>query len=254
MLKAKKNKLLNTLIYYLLVRSALQSSFCGVFLRQATPDPDGDAPVILYGNHSSWWDAYVPMALNEMRWRRDGYVMVEDTQLSRYQFFRFCGGFSVNRSDPRSAVETLRYAVDLLTEKPRRLLLIFPQGEIRANDVRPLRFYTGAAHIARRIVERTGQCMLYPMALRYEFIGEQKPHAFMSIARPLIVTRQECPEPRALNARMEAALTETLDALREDIIAYRFEGFECLLEGTWSINRLWDAVRGKRQIKRVGGI
>lgn len=254
MLKAKKSALLNAVIYRLLVRTALQSSFCGVFLRQAAPGPQGDAPIILYGNHSSWWDAYVPMSLNEERWRRDGYVIVEDTQLSRYQFFRFCGGFSVNRSDPRSAMESLRYAVELLTGAPRRLLLIFPQGEIRANDARPLRFYTGAAHIARRVVERAGQCLLYPMALRYEFIGEQKPHAFISIAQPLIVTQEECPEPRVLNARMEAALTDALDALREDIIAYRFEGFERLLDGAWSINRLWDAIRGKRQIKRVGGI
>ena len=51
---------------------------------------------------------------------------------------------------------------------------------------------------------------------------------------------------------MQAALTQELDQLREDVVAYRFESFKPLVSGGWSINRLWDAVRGKGQIKQVG--
>ncbi len=253
-LTARKNRVLNALIYRLLVRTALQSSFHAVLVHQRVPLPPDDAPLILYGNHSSWWDAYLPMALNEERWHYDGYVMVEETQLARYQFFRFCGGFSVDREDARKAMESLRYAVEVLSTGARRMLLIFPQGEIRANDVRPLRFYTGAAHIARRVAERRGHCWLYPMALRYEFIGEQKPYAFIRIAEPICVRAQAAPDARDLTAQMEQALTQALDALRADVIAYHFAEYERLLSGMWSINRLWDAIRGKSQIRRVGGI
>ncbi|MCS7088846.1 MAG: lysophospholipid acyltransferase family protein [Thermoflexales bacterium] len=253
-LTARKHPVLNALIYRLLVRTALQSSFHAVLLLQRAPLPPDDVPLILYGNHSSWWDAYVPMALNEERWQRDGYVMVEETQLARYQFFRFCGGFSVDRHDLRKAMESLRYAVELLSSGTRRMLLIFPQGEIRANDQRPLGFHTGAARIALHVAEQRGQCWLYPMALRYEFIGEQKPYAFIRIAEPIRVHASEGYNARALTACMEQALTQTLDALREDVIAYRFADYERLLSGMWSINRLWDAIRGKPQIRRVGGI
>ena len=76
------------------------------------------------------------MVFNEQIWRREGYVIVEDIQLERYPFFRYLGAFSVNRSDARKAVTSVRYAANVLKNGPNRLLLIFPQGEIRANDAR----------------------------------------------------------------------------------------------------------------------
>ncbi len=253
MLTARKNRLLNRLIYHALIASGLRLSFHCVWLRQVTPAPVSDPrPVVLFGNHSAWWDAHLAMALNERCWHKDGYVMVEHTQLSRYQFFRACGAFSVDRTNPRSAMRSITYATELLCGAPHRLLLIFPQGEILANDVRPLRFQNGTAHIARRVAQRTGACLLYPMALRYEFIGEQKPDAFISIGPPIRVLADDLPAANVLNACLEAALTETLDALRNDVVAYRFADFQPLMWGLGSINRWWDALRGKTQIKRVG--
>lgn len=248
MLPAKKNPFWNKVIYHTLMKTAMRGGFAAVRYRQAQPLP-ADLPVILFGNHSAWWDAHIPMAANEERWHRDGYVMVEDTQLSRYGFFRYCGAFSVNRSDGRSAMQSLSYAVERLTEAPNRLLLIFPQGEILANDMRPLKFFAGMGHIVKKVAQ-AGPVALLPFALRFEFIGEQKPFAFISVGAPAIVTAPV--DARAVTAQMEAALTDELDGLRADITAYRFERFETLIAGNWSINRLWDAVRGKQQIKEVG--
>lgn len=248
MLPAKKSPFWNKVIYQVLMKSALRGSFHAVRYRQTQPLPP-EAPVILFGNHSSWWDAHVPMAANEERWRRDGYVMVEDTQLARYGFFRYCGAFSVSRSDGRSAMQSLAYAVDRLTEAPNRMLLIFPQGEILANDSRPLRFFAGMGHIVKKVAQ-AGSVALVPFALRYEFIGEQKPEAFISVGLPVMATAPV--DAKAITAQMEAALTEELDCLREDISAYRFDRFDTLVAGAWGINRIWDAVRGKGQIKQVG--
>jgi 1-acyl-sn-glycerol-3-phosphate acyltransferase len=254
---AHKNPYLSWLIYRTLVLRQLRSSFYRVNLRQVAPPPGSDTPpVIAFGNHSAWWDVHVPMTLNEKFWHLDGYLMMEDTQLARYQFFRYAGAFSVNRHDPRAAMESLNYAVQLLTEAPRRALLIFPQGEIRANDHRPLNFFTGAAHIVKGVVRKTGACALYPMALRYEFIGEQRPEAFISVGAPIIVrcdvNGQTRIDAKALTAQMEDALTRELDQLRADIAAYHLESFELLMKGRLSINRWWDSVRGRRQIAEVG--
>lgn len=260
MIKARKHPLLNRLIYILLIKTPLRASFHRVYLRQAAPSPGADSPpVIMFGNHSAWWDAHLAMVLNEECWHTDGYVMVEDTQLARYSFFRLCGAFSVNRRDPRSAVKSINYAVELLTQAPPRptsprALLIFPQGEIRANDMRPLSFQQGIGRIASKTVQQVGACALYPIALRYEFIGEQKPDAFISVGHPLIVSKgdEDAPDPRQITARMEQALTEELDRLRDDIVAYRLASFTPIIRGAWSINRIWDAVRGKPQIREVG--
>lgn len=254
MLIARKNRFMNGLIYRLLMKPALRSGFHRVRIRQTEPRPSSaTAPCIIFGNHSAWWDAHVPMTANEERWGLDGYVMVEDTQLARYQFFRYCGCFSVNRADGRSAMQSVTYAAGVLTGGPGRLLLIFPQGEILANDARPLNFFAGTGHIVKKVLARAPECRLYPMALRYEFIGEQKPDAFLSLGGPLVCQAAERVDAKAITAQMEQALTRELDRLRDDVVAYRFAGFETLVEGGWSINRVWDAVRGKRQIKQVGG-
>jgi 1-acyl-sn-glycerol-3-phosphate acyltransferase len=248
MLPAKKNPFWNKVIYSVLMKPALRGSFHATRIRQAQPFPAG-MPVIVFGNHSAWWDAHVPMAANEQRWHRDGYVMVEDTQLSRYGFFRYAGAFSVNRHDGRSAMHSVAYAVQKLTEAPNRMLLIFPQGEILANDVRPLKFFAGMGHIVKKVAQ-AGPVALIPFALRYEFVGEQKPDAFISVGAPAVAAAPV--DAKAITAQMEAALTQELDSLREDVTAYRFNGFDTLVAGAWGINRIWDAVRGKKQIKEVG--
>ena len=252
MIRAQKNPLFNKLIYQLLIKSGLRASFFRVSWRQATLLPNATTPIILFGNHSAWWDGHLAMALNEERWKRDGYVMVEDTQLSRYQFFRAIGAFSVNRKDGRSAMETLNYCVDVLSDKPGRMLLMYPQGEIVANDVRPLNFFSGVGRVVKDVAQRVGACAAYPMALRYEFVGEQKPEAFISVGAPIIHQKTNGTTAKEITTRMQAALTQELDQLREDVVAYRFESFKPLVSGGWSINRLWDAVRGKGQIKQVG--
>lgn len=248
MLQAQKHPLLNQIVYRGLVLPALRGHFDHIALRQATPEAI-DAPLVLCVNHSAWWDGYLCMLLNEVVLHRNAYVMIEEAQLQRYQFMRWAGGFSVNRSDVRSATATLAYAARVLSEDRRAMVIIFPQGEILGNDVRPLRFFSGVGHIARHVVRAAGRCALLPCALRYEFIGEQKPAAFIHTGAPLLLDTDGA--ARAVAAQAADALTRDLDALRDDVTHYRFADFTPLLTGGYSINRLWDAVRGRKQIRRV---
>lgn len=249
-LPARKSRLLNRLLYWTLVVVPARASFRAVWLRSAGPPPEGDQPLILFCNHCGWWDAHMAMLVNERVLKRDGYAMAEDKQLERYPFFRALGLFSVNRSDPRSAMRSVAYAVDLLRERPRRMLLIMPQGRILANDVRPLGFESGIAHVVKRL----GACVLQPMALRYEFIGEQKPEAFISLGAPVALdeTLARAVNAKAFTSELEDWVTAELDRLRDDVRAYRFDGFRPLMQGAPSINRVWDWVRRKRQIAQIG--
>jgi 1-acyl-sn-glycerol-3-phosphate acyltransferase len=126
------------------------------------------------------------------------------------------------------------YASHLLREKPGRAFYIFPQGAITPNDRRPLELYTGAAHIVRRV----GGAVLCPVALRYEFRGEQRPEALIrfgplhNAAPPLDVDE--------LTDEMTRRLTASADALRAAIIAADTRDFRVLLRGRPGINRVFD--------------
>lgn len=251
MIEARKHPLLNWFVYNVIVRPSFRGGFSRVNARFAdTTHVDPDIPLIWYANHSTWWDGFYCMMINETRLRRGVYAMIEEAQVARYGFFRWAGGFSVNRQDARSAVTSLNYAVRKLTEAPNRMLMIFPQGEILGNDRRPLRFFSGIGHIVKGVIKTSGRCALMPCALRYEFIGEQKPEAFASHGEPLIVDSSV--DPKSLAATMELALTQELDMLRDDVTHYRFERFSQLMSGGASINRLWDRITGRNQIRQVG--
>lgn len=250
MLIARKSRLLNQMIYRGLIRSALRRRFDRVNLRRTCEPVDPAFPLILCANHSSWWDGHLMMALNEIVLKRDGYLMMEHAQLARYPFFRAAGAFSVDRANARRAAESAAYAAQLLSEAPNRMLLIFPQGEILGNDARPLRFENGVGHIARTVTERAGACALLPVALRYEFIGEPTPEAFISVGPPLVLRGDL--RPKDVSARIASALSSELDALREDVAQYRLASFTPLLRGAPSVNRVLDRALGRAPLGDVG--
>jgi hypothetical protein len=236
---ARHNRAGNTLIYWALVRWALWSHFDRVWLRLDGPPP-ADGPLILYLNHPSWWDGYMVFLLDRMvlGGRYQTYCMMEEAQLRRYRFFSWSGAFSVHRQDARSAMRSVAYIGRRLAERRDRALAIFPQGELAPNDRRPLAIFPGLAHIARR----AGGATLWPIALRYEFRGEQRPEAFIR-AGPA----HHAPagiEARALTAEVGRRLTAACDTLRDDVNDGRMEQYRVLLRGRPGVNRLFDTARG----------
>lgn len=235
---ARKTPVVEAAIFHALVRPAIRRSF----YRVALSAPHGEAwrglPTLFYSNHVSWWDGYLAFLLAHARWRGEGYLMMEEPQLRRYRFFQWCGCFSVDRHDPREAMRSVAYAAYLLRGS-ERLVWIFPQGEFRPNDRRPLDTYPGAAHVARR----AGLVRCVPVALRYEFLSEQRPEALIRIGAPHIV---EGGDVRALHAEMDRRLLAEVDSLRDDVISGAVARYETILAGRASVNVLWDRVRGIR--------
>ena len=180
-----------------------------------------DAPLILYANHSGWWDGLVAFALGRAA-PLDHYVLMEERQLRQYQFFRRLGAFSVVREDARAALTSINYAADLL-RATNRALWIFPQGDTRPNDTRPLKLYTGAA----RVIQKTGRAYAIPVALRYEFLENFKPEIFVRLG-PLELC-ENVASPKLLTQQFTANLTATLDQLRQDILATDWRNYENLL-------------------------
>jgi 1-acyl-sn-glycerol-3-phosphate acyltransferase len=178
-------------------------------------------PAVVYANHSSWWDGLVAFEISRIL-KADAFVMMEERHLRKLFLFRRLGAFSVVRENPRQAVESLNYAVSLLSEKSNRMLWIFPQGEILPSDVRPLHFYQGLA----RIIERTRNCSAIPLAIRYEFLGEFKPEIFVKIGAPENRSAENFSGAKAATESYKRLLTETLDELKREITQAKTDDYE----------------------------
>lgn len=237
-LPARKTPAIEAAIYRGMVRPAIRRSFDRVAISAPHGEDWRGLPTIFYSNHVSWWDGWMAFLLFDERWHTEGYLMMEEAQLRRYRFFQRCGCFSVDRQDAREGVRSVIYAADMLRDRPGRGLWIFPQGAIEPNDRRPLRTFAGAAHIARR----AGPVRCVPIALRFEFFGEQRPEALIRLGEPHIANGQDV---KGLHAEMDRRLLHEVDGLRQDVIAGATTGYQTALAGRTSINVLWDRVRGK---------
>jgi len=180
---------------------------------------DAKIPLLIYANHTSWWDGLLAFEISRAA-RFDSFIMMDEANLRRFFLFRRLGAFSVPRSF-RGAIESINYAADLLAGNPQRTVWIFPQGEIVPNDLRPIRFFNGAA----KIVEKVGRCLTVPLAFRLEFTGNFKPEIYVRIGEPNLIETDENYDSKKLTVGLTKRLTEVLDELRSDVINKNTEDY-----------------------------
>lgn len=225
MLKANKSKWFEKL-FTLYNQNLLKRRFHSVkvFGLDKLSERDKDVPTIVYANHSSWWDGLIVFQISQ-EIKSDFYVMMEEKQLNNLQLFRKLGAFSVVRENPKSAVESINYAVSILKENKDRLLCIFPQGEILPNNQRPIKFFNGIS----RIVEKTGECQLACLAIRYEFLGEYKPEVFVKVDFLKKIKPEERRISKELTKELTKSMTKNLDSLNQLIVSQEFKKFRRIL-------------------------
>lgn len=131
---------------------------------------DQKKPVLLIGNHYSWWDGFFVYYLNNKVFRKKAYVMMLYEQLNARKFLRRIGAFSIHRGD-KSMADSLRYARKILNE-PQNLLLIFPQGEIRSQHWHNQKFEPGWFRVLKGI--DTGVQIVF-MATLTDYFSHARP-------------------------------------------------------------------------------
>jgi len=182
-----------------------------------------NTPLIIYCNHSSWWDGLIAFQISRET-GSDGFVMMEEQQLKRLFLFRRLGAFSVIREKPREALRSIDYAAKLLTENSKRTLWIFPQGEILPNDLRPIKFYNGLT----KIIQKVGNCSVASLSIRYEFLGEFKPRVFVKIDEPELLFAEAGFNIKQLTEKLTENLTGNLNSLKSDIIDRNLDNYKSI--------------------------
>lgn len=183
-----------------------------------------EIPMIIYLNHSNWWDGLVAFELSR-KLKLDSFFLMEDKHLRKLLAFRRLGAFSVVRENPRDAVKSINYAVDILNNTEGRALWIFPQGEILPNDMRPLIFYNGIS----RIIQKLGTSQVVSIALRIEFLNSYKPDIFVNIGAPRCCSPDKYFDSKKTTQDLAISLTEDLDELKQIVADGKFDNFENLI-------------------------
>lgn len=180
--------------------------FDSVQIRQ-NYQPRNGAKTLYYLNHNYWWDGLIPLYLNEKLFHQRARAIMEDTQMRQYRFFSRIGAFSVNLDNPRSAIITLRYALESLKQDDASLY-VYPEGKIVPIAPQTAEFKNGLAWI----IEQKQNIDIVPVGINIDYSHSSKPTLNILVGKELEI-------PNSLNRNeltnhLKQELNSTLHKLR----------------------------------------
>ncbi len=149
---------------------------------------DKGGPVLLIGNHFSWWDGFIARYVNKKILKRKLHLMMEEEQLSKRRFLSRLGAFSIKKNS-RSAWSSLQYATELLAN-PENLLILFPQGKFQSLHQHPLTFEKGWFRIIKNAPKNT---QIVFMASLVDYFASPRPHLHVYLDQPCCASKQNTP-------------------------------------------------------------
>jgi hypothetical protein len=185
-----------------------------------------ERPLIVYINHSSWWDPLICLQLaGQLLPQRRHYAAIDAEAVSRHPFLARLGFFAIEPDSPRGARRFLETAARILEQADATLWITSGCGFADPRE-RPAKLQPAIGHLVARL--RRG--VLLPLALEYPFWTERLPEALARFGEELAV---EDAGMRALDwtevlaARLEAAQ----DALAAEAMLRDGARFELMLSG-----------------------
>jgi len=127
-------------------------------------------PVMLIGNHFSWWDGFFASYLNDRLFGRRIHVMMLEEQLRPRMFLNKAGAFSIKKQS-HQMMESIRYTREILGD-PNNLVTMFPQGSIHSMFDFPVHFEKGPVKILRGL---EGQVQIVFMVALVDYFSHPKP-------------------------------------------------------------------------------
>jgi 1-acyl-sn-glycerol-3-phosphate acyltransferase len=194
-----------------IVRGYFRRHFHGVRISGAERFVHDGSSLILYANHSSWWDPMVSILLaSKLMRNRRHYAPMDADALERYRLLKHLGIFPVEMKTRRGAVQFMRVGEEIL--QAGGVLWITPQGRFADARERPLDFKPGLAALASRTAQRMGSCTILPLAIEYPFWNERLPETLLHFGEPVRLSAH-C-DPDEVQERLAAALEQAMDELK----------------------------------------
>lgn len=198
-----------------------------------------NAPVIIFGNHPSWWDPLIAHYLNLTQFKpRQFYAPIDAEALKKYQVFKKLGFYGVSLSSHSGAAAFLKQSMSIL-QSPSTALWITPEG--RFCDVRDhsAALMPGLSHLCTKLTNG----YVVPMALEFVFWEERLPECLVRFGEPLRVEQCSSMDKAAWNDALVIALRTAQQRLAEDSIARDSTRFSPALRGRAGAGGLYDMMR-----------
>lgn len=202
-------------------------------------------PLIIYGNHPSWWDPLIAHFLNRNCFhQRQFYAPIDAAALAQYQVFRKLGFYGIDLSGNRGAAEFLKTSLSILSA-PETSLWVTPEGKFTDSRNYDSPLMPGLAHLCMRMPE---DGRVIPMALEYVFWEERLPECFIRFGAPIHGSEDSAADKQTWNPLLESGLRENQRRLAELVIARSPEPFQVVLSGARGAGGFYDSFRRFRSL------
>jgi 1-acyl-sn-glycerol-3-phosphate acyltransferase len=163
-----------------------------------------NVPLVLVANHTSWWDGLLLRDIHRaLRPRAPFYIVMTETELRRFPFFRLMGAVPLEPGSVASVLRMVRSLRALVRQRPDATIAFFPQGRIWPAWRRPLGFKRGI----EMILDAIGPCAVLPVGIHMEPLNRSAPSAFVLAGQPLTLAAGSTMTAAALEVLVEDRLT-----------------------------------------------
>ena len=184
----------------------LRRRFKQVWVKQKyTPGPT--SKTVYFLNHNMWWDGLLPLYLNRHFFHQNARALMEDKQMKQHPFFSKIGAFSINLEDPRSALRSLRYAVESM-QRDQACLFIYPEGKITPVSGQKPEFKKGLAWLYQQLPDID----FVPIGIYPHFMRNDKPELYFSIGNRIELDNSL--SKSELSYLLEECIREVLSEIR----------------------------------------
>ncbi len=144
---------------------------------------DEAAPLIVYGNHPSWWDPLVAHFLNQTLFpNRQFYAPIDAEALEQYRVLGKLGFYGVRLNTTSGAAAFLKQSMAILGHGGTAIW-ITPEGQFADARDHSVELMPGLAHLCTRMND--GWAL--PLALEYVFWDERLPVCLAKLGDPVLI-------------------------------------------------------------------
>jgi 1-acyl-sn-glycerol-3-phosphate acyltransferase len=207
-----------------IVRAYFRRHFRAVMVQHAERLAEARGPLIVFANHSSWWDPMVSILLAQaLLPGRKHYAPMDAAALAQYPILRRVGIFPVEMSTARGAAQFLRTSQAILAKGD--VVWITPQGRFADPRAATLAFKPGLGALAAR----TPGVTLLPLAIEYTFWDERLPETLLRFGEPVHLPSGTSTD--AATQLLETSLAVVMQELKAYTMARDASAFRVLLSG-----------------------
>ncbi len=220
-------------LFRVYINRSVKKHFYSVEINASRLTLNNEFPVVLLPNHNTWWDGFFAYLTSRDIFNLPIYLMMTEEQLQNYPFFSRVGAYSINLKQKKQMLSSLKYTTDLLNTGKRKLVCVFPQGELKPYNPAAISYKRGIRWIGEKLQRKIN---IIPLAIRIEFLDQQRPQVFLLPGKNIIADAASFPD----TAHLEAVHQDLLYTLENDIRSGT--QYTPLLEGKNSVHESYSKI------------